>query len=302
MCITPRTGSVASLFAVFALVVSFHPLHALANPAQTVKQVEEYSISGQVYVDANGNFQWDKGEPALKNVSIDLHDLSGKYVATTLSNERGHYQFDRLVSADYQVLIPQHRRPDDFNKILFAWFHPMVGVQTLVPKSGSDTTRTNFAFAIHAVAIMQDLNPTDPDGDGFTFPGESQGSAYWTQQLKDSVDRKAGAKGTFTKVALSQKSSSRQINSELSRAHALMSRENKDTLDNLKTQILAGEFNYMSGKGMAGDYRALQAVLLKWGEFVVMNNRLYLPNELDIAKDIMVMMNGMKYRLVTLAQ
>ncbi|MFO0941131.1 MAG: SdrD B-like domain-containing protein [Pirellulales bacterium] len=61
------------------------------------------SLSGHVYVDANGDCLRQEEEQPIAGVTITLLDSSGKVVATTLTNSNGLYRFDNLKAGRYTV-------------------------------------------------------------------------------------------------------------------------------------------------------------------------------------------------------
>ncbi len=67
------------------------------------------SISGIVYVDPNLNETREANEQVLAGVSVQLLDASGQIVATTQTNQQGHYEFLHLRPGTYGVheLQPQ---------------------------------------------------------------------------------------------------------------------------------------------------------------------------------------------------
>lgn len=63
-------------------------------------------VSGQVFVDSNGNGRQDRREQELRGVTVELLDDEGSVIATAITNERGRYQFNSFrETGDYQVRI-----------------------------------------------------------------------------------------------------------------------------------------------------------------------------------------------------
>ena len=61
------------------------------------------SISGQVFVDNNGNNALDPGEPLLSGVTIYLLDGTGNRIDSTTTNDNGKYAFTGLKPGVYGV-------------------------------------------------------------------------------------------------------------------------------------------------------------------------------------------------------
>jgi hypothetical protein len=62
------------------------------------------SVSGLVFYDFNKSGKIDAGDHGgLANVTVNLSDLSGNVVATTLTDENGDFRFDHVAPGDYAV-------------------------------------------------------------------------------------------------------------------------------------------------------------------------------------------------------
>jgi peroxidase len=63
-------------------------------------------VTGQVFVDANGNGRQDRGEAGLKDVTVELVSDEGDVIASTTTDARGRYWFDQFhETGDYQVQV-----------------------------------------------------------------------------------------------------------------------------------------------------------------------------------------------------
>lgn len=78
------------------------------KPEPTPVDNGKYSIGDRVWEDvkdANGvanNIQ-DAGEKGIQGIKVTLHDYSGNFVAETVTDANGHYQFDGLANGTYRV-------------------------------------------------------------------------------------------------------------------------------------------------------------------------------------------------------
>jgi peroxidase len=95
-------------------------------------------VSGQVFVDGNGNGRQDRREQGLGGVKVELLDDEGSVVATTTTNARGRYQFDTFrETGDYQVRVVVPNR-----------FQVASGdvVELLISRGGETVTGVDFAL------------------------------------------------------------------------------------------------------------------------------------------------------------
>jgi uncharacterized repeat protein (TIGR01451 family) len=64
-----------------------------------------YQIGNQVFLDANGDGNFDTGEPGIANVTVALLDASGDVIATTRTDANGVYTFTGLVDGTYTFWV-----------------------------------------------------------------------------------------------------------------------------------------------------------------------------------------------------
>lgn len=93
----PNIGNSNNLFPIGVSVVSYTALDGSGNPATCVFEVEVIDlttgISGTVYLDENQNCSIDGADVGMSNVLVQLFDDLGAYVAQTMTNANGEYQF-----------------------------------------------------------------------------------------------------------------------------------------------------------------------------------------------------------------
>jgi hypothetical protein len=91
------TSGWRGLFVGLAISVALGLFGAPAAPAATGL------ISGTTYQDLNGDSSRQAGEAVFSGHRVDLYDAGGAFLATTLTDASGHYQFSALSDGDYRV-------------------------------------------------------------------------------------------------------------------------------------------------------------------------------------------------------
>ena len=69
--------------------------------------VPDYFIKGTIYRDGNRSGALDTGEKLYEGVTVNLVDADGNIVATTTTDEKGNYSFDKLPAGTYSVKVVQ---------------------------------------------------------------------------------------------------------------------------------------------------------------------------------------------------
>jgi len=78
------------------------------NPTIDAGYVPLVSVGSTLWIDANGNGVQDKGEKPVPDTTVKLLDADGHVVATTKTDEDGHYTFtDLLPDTKYYVQFPK---------------------------------------------------------------------------------------------------------------------------------------------------------------------------------------------------
>ncbi len=118
-----------------------------ATDSTTIEQVLR-SISGYVYVDVNGNGEFESGEPPLRDVALSLSgtDVAGSSVAQdTVSAANGLYEFADLSPGSYQVTETQPP--------LFGDGSETIGTGSLTPVQATDNVFANIGLGSDQDAI-----------------------------------------------------------------------------------------------------------------------------------------------------
>ena len=122
-------------------------------------EVEPGSISGVVYVDADGDCVRDDDERPLSGVTIELRDGSGTKIGETQTNADGRYSFDGLSPGDYEIVEIQ---PEGFFQ----------GGQTLGDGGGRVVGDDHLALTLTAGSDVTEYNFCEID------PGSISGTVY----------------------------------------------------------------------------------------------------------------------------
>ena len=69
--------------------------------------VPDYFIKGTIYRDGNRSGALDMGEKLYEGVTVNLVDADGNIIATTTTDEKGNYSFDKLPAGTYSVKVVQ---------------------------------------------------------------------------------------------------------------------------------------------------------------------------------------------------
>lgn len=137
-------------------------------------EVEPGSISGLVYVERNGNCQYNAAEPLLAGVTIHLLDAQGNRIDSTTTDQNGRYRFDGLAPGTYGV---EEVQPEDYfdgcdqvGSVGGSTVEPdsIVGVEL---RSGTNAQHYNFA-ELEPVTISGYVYE-DNDNDGRRDAGEA---------------------------------------------------------------------------------------------------------------------------------
>lgn len=263
---------------------------------------ETYDLSGVLFMDANSNGIRDADEPAIGNVTVAVYDADGNHVGSTQTNALGEYLFSGLPSGEYTVEASAETPdiPGDFNETLNAYF--IASTQTSIGLTlVSDSTGNDFGFALDVVAILDDLDASDPDLDGVILAGAGKTIGFWKHQHQVAIQGKgraqvdaatlrdylAAVEGLYLPVPYQFGNVSVMFQT----AFGILSIQSSDMVDLLKKQLLGTELNHVSGRGLT-DHMELQGLLIAWAEYLVLHQAEYTRDQLEDAKNIMDLINN----------
>ena len=228
-----------------------------------------FEISGTVYIDADSNGVLNGAdEPGIENVTVTLEDGNGG-IETYTTDASGTYSFLRL-SGTFTLRIDVATSADDFNEELAESFSPS-GPTTVIVTVGPDSPGNDFGYDPKADKIIVDL-------DTGVLLTDGEPIKFWKREIRSAIN---GGKGQSefdpTTMALFLEDIQMLFlpepfqftpGNELREALDILSDNSKDPVMQLKRELLAAEFNEVSGKGLI-DADELQRALISWVESLV---------------------------------
>jgi serine-aspartate repeat-containing protein C/D/E len=222
-----------------------------------------FRVSGTVYADADkSGAQSGADEPGIPGVTVSLEDGGGT-VETAITDANGDYSFVRF-DGTYTVAVDAQTSDDDFNEALAANFDATGSVSTSVTV-GPDSPDNDFGYYPRTSKITADV-----EAGTLLTTGESP--KYWGHQIRGGGRAEYDAATVTAFIAEIQSlylpdPFQFTPGNELKEALAVLKPPTNDPLDELLSELLAAEFNEVSGKGLVGG-ESLQSVLLSWAESV----------------------------------
>ena len=232
-----------------------------------------FTIAGTVYVDADRDGLRDSTEESgIADVIVELVADDGA-VATAVSDADGGYLFI-VPDGIYTVRIDLAAYPNAFNADLATSFDATSPTSREVTV-GPDALNNDFGFAPRAEEIVVELETG-------ILVSNGEPIKFWKKQLRTALN---GGNGSSVHDAASLLAFIAEIETlflaspyqftagnELQEAYDILRSNSKDDLDVLYRELLATEFNEVSGRGLIGD-EALQDVLISWGEALLAENQ-----------------------------
>lgn len=153
-------------------------------------EVDNFVISGSVFVDADDDGEFGTLESGIGEVVVELLDGSG-LVATAMTDFDGHYLFSAPAGA-YTLNINLDDYPDDFNATLATSFDPATAL-SLPVTIGPDSPANDFGFTPLAEQLTMELENGDLTSDGLSVP-------FWTKLfrralIEEQSERRANGHG-----------------------------------------------------------------------------------------------------------
>ena len=140
-------------------------------------------IGNYVWVDENSDGMQDVGEPGLANVTVNLLDINGNFIASRITDSEGQYLFMNVTPGTYQVVIDEATLPvgitQTTNPVLpGADFGNQTSPYLLSVNAGGVNLTADFGFNFgdadnnQGPGALGDQVWIDLNGDGIQAPGE----------------------------------------------------------------------------------------------------------------------------------
>ena len=245
---------------------------------------EDYSISGFIFIDVNGNGIFDEGEIPLAGIPVKLNgSVAG------ISNGDGYYVFEGLSAGTY--IVEPYPEGGSLEIQELAEYLIPVTPQSIEVILGPSAEDVDFGYDLELIDILDDIVGDDPVLDGV---GKTIG--FWKHQLsvienkrgrsqvsKSEIDALIGAVNSYFLpdpfVIGSYKDAIDIFDSRSPEAEAL-----------LKKQLLAAEFNKFYGIGL--ENQILMNVILQYAEAVIHFGP-FSREEVLLVKDILDAINNL---------
>jgi hypothetical protein len=223
-----------------------------------------FLVSGTVFVDADSSgHQIGPDEIGIANVTVTMIDLGGNEM-TALSDINGDYAFLR-VAGTYALRIDAVTSAEDFNEVLAENFDPTTPA-TVPVTVGPDSPDNDFGYYPQAEEITLELAAG-------TLLTTGEPPKYWIKQVR------GGGRTDYDSATIDAFLTEIQglylpdpfrftPGNEKKEAIDILKSRSKDPIDQLLKELLAAEFNEVSGKGLVGE-EELQSVLLAWVESLI---------------------------------
>lgn len=248
-----------------------------------------FEVSGTVFTDTNGDGLKGLTEFGVANVTVTLDDGEDPPVFATTDAD-GKYLFE-TGEGTFTVRVNAVTSQTDFNETLFHAWNPTTATSRSVTV-GPDSFGNSFGFDPNVDNIVAGID----DG---TYPTDGKSFKWWRRELQRAI---AGQHNTaYTPAQLLDFCHQIQAlalldeynftpGNELQEAYDILNNHafgdddgtsimlttksedqgRHDAFAFLLRELLTTEFNHVSGKGLSD--KALQAVLVNWGEGVLHDN------------------------------
>jgi hypothetical protein len=219
-----------------------------------------YDISGVLFYDIDADGVQDTDEPGLPGLAVTLNSASVVY-----TDQNGHYIFENKLPGNYAVAAST---PDGFFNTTPASVNIVITNADVI---------VNFGFDIDYDYIDGGI------ADGYTV-------GYWKTNIYKAIhgitngvqvcaDTLQAYLNEISVFALSPFSFT-----SLQLAYNVLSATGSNPIVLLEKQLLASEFNYMSGAYINGN-ELLTGMFIYYGEFVDVHSTSYTTAEILLAKD-----------------
>lgn len=228
-----------------------------------------YTISGNVFVDANGNQQKEGSESGIQNVTVHLVNEDGLDISQT-TTATGSYIFTVFTGSEAVAFDVEVRNATDdatdFNEQLFDSYTATTNpAEKTVTVNSADVTGTDFGFTPQTQKLIQQFE----DG---SIELNTEEPKFWIKQLRFAQKNNSNAEipadvmyGYLVEIEELLLAEPFQFSgNKFDDALNILTRPIKTDLESLLVQLLAAELNVVSGRG--SNSLDFDLALLAYGE------------------------------------
>lgn len=276
---------------------TYYAIAEIVGPGTAVVS-ESYQIDGMVWLDVNGNGNYDPDEPTFSGVSITRESADGSLYYTQ-TDSTGYYTFTNVTEGDHLISIESDTSDTlDFNEQLASYFDSYNSSST-VSINGFDET-LNFGYMLNTYAILEDLDESDPDADGFTFAGEGRTIGFWKHQHSVAIKGKGRAHIDSTTLLeylnnIEEFWLANPFNfgtNKFSNSFSILKNTTSDANELMLKQLLGTELNHMHGIGLS-ENMMLQELIISMAETISANSDAYSREYILSIKDVLDAINNL---------
>ena len=222
-----------------------------------------YSLSGNIYVDADNFGVRDASESGIPSVPVGLFNHPGDSITTVSTNGDGFYSF-MVLEGNYKVAVGE----DFLNN---TGYTPIDNSFVVLENVTKDFSEIDFGYTINSSRITEDL-------DNGVLRVNTEPTKYWVMAFKN-IDRK---KEVYSRKVMMEflvaieglflPEPFQFGDDKIKNAQKILERPIKSDLDEFLQQLLTAQLNVVSGKGALKSTGELNSIfndaLLIYGEAV----------------------------------
>lgn len=234
-----------------------------------------YTISGNVFVDGNGNQQKEGSESGIQNVTVHLVNNEDGLDISQTTTATGSYIFTVFTGSEAVAFNVEVRNATDdatdFNELLFESYTATTNpAEKTVTVTGADVTGTDFGFTPQTQKLIQQFE----DG---SIELKTEEPKFWIKQLRFAQKNNSNAEipadvmyGYLEEIEELLLAEPFQFSgNKFDDALDILTRPIKTDLESLLVQLLTAELNVVSGRG--SNSLDFDLALLAFGESAASN-------------------------------
>lgn len=257
-----------------------------------------YSIGGVVFIDANGNGVFDGDEPVVPDAAVVLQSESDGADRMATTSADGRYLFAGNNPGHYDVMIPVMTDEDNVNDMLHLYSVTASSTQS-VTLVDTDILDVDFGFNLNIEQILNDIDTSDPDGNGYSFAGVGKTIGFWKHQHSVVLKGKGKAQvDAATLLAYLVELETLWLAdlfnfgaNKIANSLDILSARTSNSVELLLKQLVAIELNHLSGLGLL-DAMPLQSLIIHYAEYIAANEVQYSRADILQMKDLLDAINN----------